>query len=909
MKEAMRLPREVTSHAHRSYGGRGTINEDSEHTAQWRLPDGPASPDRSPSRSGRGALPTHNRDLSNASSFAFVPFVPSGEGSPLAAAVPLAHTALQDHLVQQQVSILEAELLREAAAGAALDADGIQEHLELFEARLRQAMTEQWPSEGRPRSRPRGPSPSAAEIEAQEQQQWRLQHLQRPVATEEVEEASHFRRHRAVSLSRRQGRHSPASTAADETSAFRHHRASSLGRKGSRSSPRLAADHEDPAPSIQRGDPLLAAHSLAQPPTGGEANAVGEQRSLVALAKGGAPLPPSSTLESARPVQVATTRGQPGSDAAGEMRPPMLMQEGVAGVEAQPRPVHVATTRGQPESDAAGEMRPVQVATTRGQPGLYESERTLSVPFLPFCKRPPMLMQEGVAGVEAQPRPVQVATTRGQPESDAAGEMRPVQVATTRGQPESDAAGETRPVQVAATPGQPGSDAAGEKRQAPVSIAAQISGTSGDRVQSYLLASPSSDMLGEPLLSECDPSAADKTGVVQSPSRKAEAGDDASRIPICEGLTSASLEMEPRPLEPKERPAVESLPAICHWAEVEAQPIGTEVVWEFGCEEAAGLSHLHTHETAAEDMLSFLHSPATSPEKSTRQSTGRVAHADEEEAPELESPAALLSEAEQWMKEEAGRLHRELHRRRSAVAKGAEELSRLKLLVGLGCERRRCHRCDLAICSLRRLLKAIGEVCVATAESTEGSYQPLLEIAEILGSSAHVDARLAELGTWLGAAMEEAAEGPAPMARKGVGSLANGQTELYQKSLTKKELRIRPPLDCVHRDQMLSVRGIVVARNLTNCRAPRGLFLRQSNSVATELAKAGFGLSAPRPQLVAAAAGQVSEGSSTAASQMGASQLAMQLYTDDQAVRRFLEDGDLTALFGNHAKDVDVMAC
>ncbi|CAE7632058.1 PDE9A [Symbiodinium sp. CCMP2456] len=83
------------------------------------------------------------------------------------------------------------------------------------------------------------------------------------------------------------------------------------------------------------------------------------------------------------------------------------------------------------------------------------------------------------------------------------------------------------------------------------------------------------------------------------------------------------------------------------------------------------------------------------------------------------------------MKEEAGRLHRELHRRRSAVAKGAEELSRLKLLVGLGCERRRCHRCDLAICSLRRLLKAIGEVCVATAEPTEGSYQPLLEIAEV----------------------------------------------------------------------------------------------------------------------------------------------------------------------------------
>ncbi|CAE7907338.1 PDE9A, partial [Symbiodinium necroappetens] len=317
----MRLPREVTSHAHRSYGGRGTINEDSERTAQWRLPDGP--------------------DLSNASSFAFLPV---GEGSPLAA--PAAPTALQDHLVQQQVSILEAELLREAAAGAALDADGIQEHLELFEARLRQAMTEQLPGEGRPRSRPRGPSPSAAELEAQEQQQWRLQHLQRPRVTEEVE-GSHFRRHRAVSLSRRQGRHSPASMAADETSTFHH-----LGRQGSRSSPRSDAENEasaahlgTPARSIPRGDTQLAAHSLAQPATtprpsqpqtGAEANAYGEQRSLVGPAGGGAPLPPPSTLESARPAQMATTGGQPEFDEAGKLRPSMPMQEGEAGVEKQP---------------------------------------------------------------------------------------------------------------------------------------------------------------------------------------------------------------------------------------------------------------------------------------------------------------------------------------------------------------------------------------------------------------------------------------------------------------------------------------------------------------------------------------------------------------------------------------------
>ncbi|CAE7249587.1 PDE9A, partial [Symbiodinium pilosum] len=111
------------------------------------------------------------------------------------------------------------------------------------------------------------------------------------------------------------------------------------------------------------------------------------------------------------------------------------------------------------------------------------------------------------------------------------------------------------------------------------------------------------------------------------------------------------------------------------------------------------------------------------------------------------SPSAeLLSEAEQLMMEEADRLHRELRRRQSAAARGAEELSRLKLLVGLGSERRRCHRCDLAICSLRRLLRAVGEVCVVAAEPNEGS-QPLFEMAEILASVAHVDSRLAELGT------------------------------------------------------------------------------------------------------------------------------------------------------------------
>ena len=71
----------------------------------------------------------------------------------------------------------------------------------------------------------------------------------------------------------------------------------------------------------------------------------------------------------------------------------------------------MATTRGQPESDAAGETRlggfrsPHSAQQEQKTPErLYESEQTLSVPFLPFCKRPPMLMQEGVAGVEAQPR-------------------------------------------------------------------------------------------------------------------------------------------------------------------------------------------------------------------------------------------------------------------------------------------------------------------------------------------------------------------------------------------------------------------------------------------------------------------------------------------------------------------------
>ncbi|CAE7632079.1 PDE9A, partial [Symbiodinium sp. CCMP2456] len=118
---------------------------------------------------------------------------------------------------------------------------------------------------------------------------------------------------------------------------------------------------------------------------------------------------------------------------------------------------------------------------------------------------------------------------------------------------------------------------------------------------------------------EGDTQAADKSGVVQSPSGKAEAGDEASRIRIREEGISG----------------IESLPAICHchWAEAEAHPNGTEGVWEFG-RKAAGLSHLHSDETPAEEeVLSFLHSPGRSSEMSTRQSPARVTHAEEERRP------------------------------------------------------------------------------------------------------------------------------------------------------------------------------------------------------------------------------------------------------------------------------------
>ncbi|CAL1168916.1 unnamed protein product [Cladocopium goreaui] len=109
----------------------------------------------------------------------------------------------------------------------------------------------------------------------------------------------------------------------------------------------------------------------------------------------------------------------------------------------------------------------------------------------------------------------------------------------------------------------------------------------------------------------------------------------------------------------------------------------------------------------------------------------------------------LLCFEEEGLLEGISQLKSDTVRRQDLLTKGTEELARLKLLISLGTDRRRCHRCDLAICSLRSLLSCLVQVCEAT-EVNEGDADLLAEMAKILASVAHVDAQLAEMALWLG---------------------------------------------------------------------------------------------------------------------------------------------------------------
>ena len=113
--------------------------------------------------------------------------------------------------------------------------------------------------------------------------------------------------------------------------------------------------------------------------------------------------------------------------------------------------------------------------------------------------------------------------------------------------------------------------------------------------------------------------------------------------------------------------------------------------------------------------------------------------------PECPEDSALLKLISQLTHDKA--------RREDVLIKAKDEMSRLKLLLSLGTERRRCHRCDLQICSLRNLLRCLvqlGELVEqGEVEQLEGP-ELLSSVGQVLNSVAHVDPQLAELALCLG---------------------------------------------------------------------------------------------------------------------------------------------------------------
>ncbi|CAJ1442513.1 unnamed protein product [Effrenium voratum] len=211
-------PAESTALAQRRPGGQGHIHEEPERGfSRPVLPRSAtvASPERSGARGGRGNL------------LAGWGHEPLGEPSEWKRSGGNVNNGqLAETLIQQQVSLLEAELLREAAMGRDVD---IQEQLERFELKMRMALAQRTVE---------GTDERTWHMEAEEQQQWRLQNLQRagegedrhkqPAAAHPIpmtsgrsgaSPGSDFQRHRAVRKT--SGRSGSASPGSD----FQRHRA------------------------------------------------------------------------------------------------------------------------------------------------------------------------------------------------------------------------------------------------------------------------------------------------------------------------------------------------------------------------------------------------------------------------------------------------------------------------------------------------------------------------------------------------------------------------------------------------------------------------------------------------------------------------------------------------------------
>jgi len=99
-----------------------------------------------------------------------------------------------------------------------------------------------------------------------------------------------------------------------------------------------------------------------------------------------------------------------------------------------------------------------------------------------------------------------------------------------------------------------------------------------------------------------------------------------------------------------------------------------------------------------------------------------------------------------------------LRQLRTACTRQAEEVGRLRLLVALGTDWRRCHRCDVGLTNLQTLMKALrlvgSSVCDAAVggprrDVNSAAESVLSDVSAALLEAAPLDPRLAELSSYL----------------------------------------------------------------------------------------------------------------------------------------------------------------
>ncbi|CAJ1372200.1 unnamed protein product [Effrenium voratum] len=651
-------PAESTALAQRRPGGQGHIHEEPERGfSRPVLPRSAtvASPERSGARGGRGNL------------LAGEPSEWKRSGG------NVNNGQLAETLIQQQVSLLEAELLREAAMGRDVD---IQEQLERFELKMRMALAQRTVE---------GTDERTWHMEAEEQQQWRLQNLQRagegedrhkqPAAAHPIpmtsgrsgaSPGSDFQRHRAVRKT--SGRSGSASPGSD----FQRHRAirksgvdpTSAGRESSRVRDIPGAETERVAGNAN-GQPITSPRTSPRSDAG--------QESSFSLPSG---TETERHAGDAARQPIIDQRTSPRSD-AGEERSLSRQQSGVRDVP--------ASTEAERDAGNAGRQPIIGQRTfPRSDAG---EERSLS--------------REQTAGTEA--------------ERDAGNAGRQP-IIGQRTSPRSDA-GEERSF----------SREQSGVRDVPAGTEAERdAGNAGRQPIIGQRTSPRSDA-GE----ECS-FLREQSGVRAVPAgteTERDAGN-AGEEPIVGLRTSPRSDAGQESNFSREQSGVRDVPA------------GAETERDVGDIVHRSLEGPRLGDSEG-DGGAVRRQPSFSTEGGIQAALVPLS------GPDPTSPAPARPEVAeiQGLLEDIAQLRSDARRRQGVLEQGTEELARLKLLISLGTDRRRCHRCDLAICSLRCLLRSLAQVFHALDMP---DWELLSEVAKILTSVAHVDAHLAELAMWLG---------------------------------------------------------------------------------------------------------------------------------------------------------------